>query len=261
MARYSAGGMRSMASRRSSNAALITPCRCSARTIAYTRASQSAWKNRPSSSTGTGPNPVCPPMSCTRLMRPTLSRGPGGQPGAGPGSTKLSQVIDLKAARKDPDHFRAALARRGAAGDFDALLAADASWRGLTERAEALRARQKRSSKSAPTEAERAELRQLREQLDAVQADLAEAERMRNDLLAIVPNLPDPTAADGMTEEDAQTVRTWGKPPAFGFTPKDALDLGSKSGWIDMARGARLSGSRFAYPGGGGGLGGRAACP
>jgi len=180
-------------------------------------------------------------------MRPTLSRGPGGQPGAGPGSTKLSQVIDLKAARKDPDHFRAALARRGAAGEFDALLAADASWRELTERAESLRARQKRSSKSAPTEAERAELRQLREQLDAVQADLAEAERIRNELLATVPNLPDPSAADGMTEEDAQTVRTWGEPPAFGFTPKDALDLGSKSGWIDMARGARLSGSRFAY--------------
>ena len=38
-------------------------------------------------------------------MRPTLSRGPGGQPGAGPGSTKLAQVIDLKAARKDPDRF------------------------------------------------------------------------------------------------------------------------------------------------------------
>ena len=115
-----------------------------------------------------------------------LSRpGPAGQPGAGPGSTKLSQVIDLKAARKDPDRFRAALARRGAAGDFDALLAADAPWRELTERAEALRARQKRSSRSAPTGAEQlAELRRLRDQLDAVQADLAEAERVRSDLLA-----------------------------------------------------------------------------
>ena len=70
-------------------------------------------------------------------------------------------MIDLKAARKDPDRFRAALARRGAAGDFDALLAADASWRELTERAEALRARQKRSSRSAPAEAELAELRQF----------------------------------------------------------------------------------------------------
>ncbi len=60
-------------------------------------------------------------------------------------------MIDLKAARQDPDTFRAALARRGAAEDFDALLAADASWRSLTERAEALRAAQKSSSKGKPT--------------------------------------------------------------------------------------------------------------
>jgi len=156
-------------------------------------------------------------------------------------------VIDLKAARKDPDYYRAALARRGAAADFDALLAADASWRELTERAEALRARQKRSSKGAPSAAELAELRQLRDELAQAQTDLAEAERERGALLAVLPNLPDPTAADGMDEEDAQTVRTWGEPPAFDFTPKDAADLGSKTGWIDMARGAKLAGSRFAY--------------
>jgi seryl-tRNA synthetase len=156
-------------------------------------------------------------------------------------------VIDLKAARKDPDHFRTALARRGAAQDFDALLAVDASWRELTERAEGLRARQKRSSKSAPSEAELAELRQLREELAEAQGDLARAETERNDLLITIPNLPDPSAADGMEEDDAQTLRTWGELPAFDFTPRDPLDLGSKTGWIDMARGARLSGSRFAY--------------
>jgi seryl-tRNA synthetase len=180
-------------------------------------------------------------MSCTLLTRPRYRAA------AGPDSTKLTQVIDLKAARKDPDHFRAALGRRGAAEDFDALLAADASWRELTEQAESLRARQKRLSRSAPGEAELAELRQLSEELAGAQAELAKAESARTDLLARIPNLPDPSAADGMTEEDAETVRTWGELPAFGFTPKDALDLGSKTGWIDMARGARLSGSRFAY--------------
>ena len=156
-------------------------------------------------------------------------------------------MIDLKAARKDPGRYRAALARRGAADNFDALLSADNEWRELTERAETLRARQKRSSKSAPSEAELAELKRLREELAQAQADLAKAESVRNDLLATLPNLPDPSAADGMTEEDAQTIRTWGEPPAFGFIPKDAVDLGSKTGWIDMARGARLAGSRFAY--------------
>jgi seryl-tRNA synthetase len=156
-------------------------------------------------------------------------------------------VIDLKAARNDPERFRAALARRGATADFDALLGVDASWRELTERAEALRARQRRSSRSAPSEAELAELRQLREDLAEAQAELAKAESERNALLATIPNLPDPSAADGMEEDDAQTVRTWGEPPSFGFTPKDALDLASKTGWIDMARGAKLAGSRFAY--------------
>jgi seryl-tRNA synthetase len=164
-----------------------------------------------------------------------------------PSPTKIAQVIDLKAARQEPELFRAALARRGAAADFDALLEVDASWRDLTERSEALRARQKRSSKSAPSEAELAELRQLREELAEAQATLANVDSERNALLAAIPNLPDPTAPDGLEEDDAQTVRTWGELPSFGFAPKDAVDLASKTGWIDMTRGARLAGSRFAY--------------
>jgi seryl-tRNA synthetase len=156
-------------------------------------------------------------------------------------------VIDLKAARQDPDSFRAALARRGAAEDFDALLATDASWRSLTERAEALRAAQKSSSKGKPTPDQIEQLRQLKDELDQAQAELATAAQQRDELLARIPNLPDPTAADGMDEEDAQLVRTWGEKPKFGFEPRDSTELGSSRGWIDMARGARLSGSRFAY--------------
>jgi seryl-tRNA synthetase len=157
-------------------------------------------------------------------------------------------VIDLKAARQEPDRYRAALARRGAGADFDALLAADASWRRYTERAEALRAAQKRSSKGKPPgPAEMTELRQLKEELAQAEAEQARAARERDELLARIPNLPDPSAADGMDEEDAELVRVWGTPPAFSFEPKDSLDLGSPAGWIDMARGARLSGSRFAY--------------
>jgi seryl-tRNA synthetase len=157
-------------------------------------------------------------------------------------------VIDLKAARQEPDRYRAALARRGAAQDLDALLAADARWRELTERAETLRAAQKRSSKGGPPAPEElAELRRLAGELSAATEELAHAARERDDLLARIPNLPDPTAADGMDEEDSQEIRTWGEPPRFDFEPRDHLDLGSARGWIDMARGARLAGSRFAY--------------
>ncbi len=156
-------------------------------------------------------------------------------------------MIDLKAARQEPDRFRAALARRGAAADLDALLAADSRWRELTEQTERLRARQKRSSKGAPSADQLAGLRQLKEELAAAESGLASAEEERQALLDRIPNLPDPTAADGMAEEDAVVLRTWGEPPRFDFTPRDHLELGTPSGWVDMARGARLSGSRFAY--------------
>jgi seryl-tRNA synthetase len=156
-------------------------------------------------------------------------------------------VIDLKTARQEPDRYRAALARRGAADDLDALLAADTRWREYTERAESLRAQQKRSSRGKPSPDELAELRGLAAELDAAAQQQAQAAAERDELLARIPNLPDPSAADGMDEEDSEVIRTWGEPPAFGFEPRDHLDLGSPTGWIDMARGARLSGSRFAY--------------
>ena len=56
-------------------------------------------------------------------------------------------MIDLKAARHDPDGFRAALKRKGADDMFDALLAADVAWRDATAKRGELRARQKKLGK------------------------------------------------------------------------------------------------------------------
>jgi seryl-tRNA synthetase len=156
-------------------------------------------------------------------------------------------MIDLKAARQDPDAYRAALARRGAAEDFDELLAADARWREATERAESLRAEQKKASRGKPGPEELAALQDLSARIETALQEQGLAAAHRDEILGRIPNLPDPTAADGMDEEDAQLVRTWGEPPVFGFEPRDSSELGSSRGWIDMARGARLSGSRFAY--------------
>ena len=156
-------------------------------------------------------------------------------------------MIDLKAARQNPDAFRAALARREAAQDFDELLAADASWREYTERAESLRAEQKKASRGKPSPDELAALKDLSARIETALQQQAVAAHRRDEILARIPNLPDPSAADGMDEEDAQVIRTVGEPPTFDFEPKEHLDLGSPRGWIDMARGARLSGSRFAY--------------
>jgi seryl-tRNA synthetase len=150
-------------------------------------------------------------------------------------------MIDIKAARNDPEAWRASLARKGAAEDFDALLEADRQRRALLPRVEELRARQKLKGKPTPEQLE--ELKAVKEELERLQAELAEAEARFEELLTRVPNPPDPSAPDGFTDQDAVELRRTGKPPEFSFEPRDHLALGG----IDMERGARASGSRFAY--------------
>jgi seryl-tRNA synthetase len=147
-------------------------------------------------------------------------------------------VIDLRAARNDPDGFRAAVARKGAAQAFDALLAADEHWRALVPRADELRGRLKVKGKPSPAELE--ELNRVKEELKAVEEELAAAEAERDRLLEQVPNPPDPSAPDGDTEEDAEELRRVGDQTAEG--PEH-----TEIGRFDMDRAARLSGSRFGY--------------
>jgi seryl-tRNA synthetase len=59
-------------------------------------------------------------------------------------------VIDVRAARSEPDAWRAALARKGAADAFDALMAADRVWLDLVPRVDELRGRTKLKGKPTP---------------------------------------------------------------------------------------------------------------
>ena len=156
-------------------------------------------------------------------------------------------MIDLKAARADPEAFRSALVRKGdeAARIFDELLAADARWLELIPRVDALRSRTKLKGKPLPEELK--ELQQVKVDLKQLEDGLVEAERGRQALLDRVPNPPDVSAPDGFAEEDAVEIRRVGEPPTFDFPAQDHVDLAQIHGWIDLERGARVSGSRFVY--------------
>ena len=156
-------------------------------------------------------------------------------------------MLDLKLMRRDPEVVRAALARRGGdvAGRVDDVLALDVKRRELTTEAERVKAEQNQASKAI------AAAKRDGEDVTAVIAattTLAERGRVLRDELAIVdgeleqglrtlPNLPDPTAADADT-----VVREVGEATKEGL---DHLALAGER--IDTERGARLSGSRFAY--------------
>jgi seryl-tRNA synthetase len=149
-------------------------------------------------------------------------------------------MIDLRAARNDPDEFRRRLARKGAAEAFDRLLEADERWRSLVPRVDELRASTKLKGKPTPEQLE--ELRGVKEELQRAEEELAAAEGARDEALALVPNPPDDSAPDGDTEDDAVEVRRVGEPPQLA-DPKEHTEIGR----FDMDRAARLSGSRFGY--------------
>jgi seryl-tRNA synthetase len=149
-------------------------------------------------------------------------------------------VIDLKAARADPETFRAALARKGAAEHFDALLAADAHWRELVPPIDELRSRTKVKGKPSPEQ--RAELQRVKEELRSAEEELAAGEAARDEALAAVPNPPHESVPDGDSEEDAVEVRRWGRTPELPEAREH-----TEVGRFDMERAARISGSRFGY--------------
>jgi seryl-tRNA synthetase len=137
---------------------------------------------------------------------------------------------------------RAALARRSpeAAGAVDRVLSLDQRWRALTAELEELRAEQNRASKGrqgAPTAAEREQLAALAARGRALSDEEDAVRKQRDEELLALPNLP---AADAPDQDDV--LREVGD---AGATGKDHLELAGPR--IDMERGARVSGSRFAY--------------
>jgi seryl-tRNA synthetase len=77
------------------------------------------------------------------------------------------------------------------------------------------------------------------ERLEALQAEL-------HGLLMALPNLPQPAVPDGADETANVEVRRWGAPPAFDFTPRDHVDVGTPLG-LDFETGVKLAGSRFGF--------------
>jgi seryl-tRNA synthetase len=155
-------------------------------------------------------------------------------------------MLDLRLIRRDPDAVRAALARRGDDGPLDEVLDLDEDWRAATAAAERLRAEQKAASDGIAAAKRAGEdpgptldrMRDMSAQVKALTERARAAEERLQGVLATLPNLPDPTAAD----EDT-VIREVGEPRIR--EGRDHLALAGDM--IDMERAARLSGSRFAY--------------
>jgi seryl-tRNA synthetase len=160
-------------------------------------------------------------------------------------------MIDPRILRNDPGALETSLRRRGIDLDVSALVALDEQRRAERVRAEQIRAEQKDVGKSVAKlqgDEKQAAIARASELSAAYKEALATADAADerfNETWETLPNLVDPTAADGTDEEDAETLRTWGTPPEGDFL--DHVELGERHGFLDVERAAKVSGSRFGY--------------
>ncbi len=160
---------------------------------------------------------------------------------------------DLKLIRDDPGGFDRALARRGLQSISAAILELDRERREALTRAQELQARRNKLAKEVGEakrkgadssalmmEGERGKAEQ------AVTESRAEALGKELDqLLATIPNLPQPEVPDGADESANREIRRVGAPRNFGFPPKPHDEIGVALGLMDFERAAKMSGARF----------------
>ena len=162
-------------------------------------------------------------------------------------------MFDIKWIRDNPDAFDAGLARRGLPPAAKGLLELDKVRRTAESRAQEIQTERNALSKQigiAKSKGEDASdiLAKVAESKDAQAAaeiEARDAEKVLEDALSGIPNLPAADVPDGVDESANVEIRKWGEPGAFDFTPRDHVDLGESLGFMDFENAAKLSGSRF----------------
>src|ERR1035437_264870 len=101
-------------------------------------------------------------------------------------------------------------------------------------------------------EEKKTEVADLKQKQSELESARDEAEAAMRELLSTLPNIPAPDVPVGADESANKEIRRWGDPREFDFEPKDHVELGETLGILDLERGGKISGSRFAILNGAG---------
>ena len=163
-------------------------------------------------------------------------------------------MLSIDHIRQNPDRVRQALESRGEEDPIAQILDIDSQRRKALTMGDELRAHRNqvsrqlghaRSSGQEPSPEIVLEMRQVGQQVDALETQVRDLDEQLQEILLALPNLPRPDVPVGAGEEGNVVLRQVGEVPSFSFTPQPHWDLGEQLGILDFQRGAKLSGSRF----------------
>jgi seryl-tRNA synthetase len=164
-------------------------------------------------------------------------------------------MLDIKLIREKPDFVRQRLATRGRGDDarVSEIAALDEQRRKLLAEGDNLKAERNKvskeigalKSKGQKADAQMAAMKQVGERIAALDAEIASIEAKLQEILLVIPNLPQERVPVGQDSADNPEVRRWGEPPGFAFPPKPHWEIGERLGILDFPRAAKISGSGF----------------
>lgn len=165
-------------------------------------------------------------------------------------------MLDIQYVRENLDEVRRRLATRGFdATVLDRFAELDVRRRrAITEHGDLSAERNRLSpeigammkeGRKDEAESKRLLVKELKERIEALETERDAAESELNSIMYGIPNLPHPSVPVGKDESANVEVRRWGHAPEMEFEPLDHVTLGEKHGILDLARAAKITGTRF----------------
>ncbi len=162
-------------------------------------------------------------------------------------------MLDIKFIREHADIVKDAIRKKHMDLSLDELLVCDEERLELLKKIETLRAEQNEASttiaQALPDARPRLieEMQSVKASLKALEDRMAEVMKTWHTLMLRVPNVPDISVPEGVSDADNLEIREWGDKPSFTFEPRDHITLAELLGLADFDRGSKVAGFRGYY--------------
>lgn len=164
-------------------------------------------------------------------------------------------MLDIKFVRTNPEIVQEALRKRNSKVDLGEFLAREEERRKVLFEVENLKARRnsvseevgRRKKSGEDAETLIVEMREVGQQIKALEDRLASIEEQTKKIICEIPNIPHSSVPVGADEANNVMVRSWGEPRKFEFAPLAHYDIGEKLDILDFARAGKVAGARFTF--------------
>ena len=167
-------------------------------------------------------------------------------------------MLDMTMFRENSDVIRADHDRRGIPhGPIDEVIRLDEEWRGSQYEVDQLRRKRneaargiadaKKSGDEAAAKSIMDEVADIGAQIDSLTARSEECLEQRDALRMSIPNILHEEVPVGEDDQKNTLHSLHGEKRELGFEPRTHNDLIEMNGWVDQARGAKVTGSRFSF--------------